>query len=502
MPFIEGQDRNQMFLLPNILEDYVDEDNPVRVIDAYVNGLNLDEMGFMIYSESNAGQKPYKRKDLLKLYLYCYMNRIRSSRRVEIEATRNIELMWLIGKISPDHGTISSFMKNNKGAIKKLFKEFTLLLKGFALIEGTLIAIDGTKIKANSAKGKHYNENIINKKMDYYEAKIEEYISDFLKSADDETLQQKMMEKIDNYKKRIEMLNLIKKDLKEQGKTQVCITDPDSRSMKNNGKFEVCFNLQAAVDSKHKLFVAVEVVNDINDQGQLSNMICNAKQVLDKDSQMTIVADTGYFNMLEILKSVNSNTEILIKAQKGKQEKILSGYDKTNFQYDKFHDTYTCPKGYILDFKWNGKQNGNDYKRYTCKNYMDCGVENTCTTSKTGRSISRLKEEEVIEAVNENTIQKNTVYKKRGTIVEHPFGTIKRHFGYTYFLTRGLDSVNAEGSLICLAYNLKRMINILGVPELVRRFKALILMCLEIFSIILRRPVKVLGVFVISTILN
>jgi transposase len=486
MPFIEGQDRNQMTLLPNTLEDYVSEDNPVRVIDAYVNSIDLEDMGFVIFTGQKAGQRPYKRRDLLKLYIYCYMNRIRSSRRVEIEATRNIELMWLIGKISPDHGTISSFMKNNRDSIKKLFKEFSLMLKGFGLIDGNLMAIDGTKIKANCAKSKHYNENIISKKMEYYESKVEEYLNDFIKTTDDENLKQKMTEKIDSYKKRIEQLNTLKKELKEEGKTQVCLTDPDSKSMKNNGKFEVCFNMQTVVDSKNKLFVAVEVVNDINDQGQLSNMINNAKKVFEEDRKIAIVADTGYYNMSEIVKSVDLNTEILIKSQKGKQEKILNGFDKTNFQYNKANDTYLCPKGYILAFKWNGKQNGNDYRRYTCENYMDCGVKCSCTSSKSGRSVTRLKEEEIIQAVNENTIQKNSVYKKRGTIVEHPFGTIKRHFGYTYFLTRGLDSVNTEGSFICLAYNLKRLINILGVRELVRRFKALISRFLDIFKIIHR----------------
>ena len=490
MPFIEGQDRNQMTLLPNTLEEYVSEDNPVRVIDAYVNSIDLEDMGFAIFSGQKAGQRPYKRRDLLKLYIYCYMNRIRSSRRVEIEATRNIELMWLIGKISPDHGTISSFMKNNRDSIKKLFKEFSLMLKGFGLIDGNLMAIDGTKIKANCAKSKHYNENIISKKMEYYESKVEEYLNDFIKTTDNENLKQKMTEKIDSYKKRIEQLNTLKKKLKEEGKTQVCLTDPDSKSMKNNGKFEVCFNMQTVVDSKNKLFVAVEVVNDINDQGQLSNMINNAKKVFEKDRKIAIVADTGYYNMSEIVKSVDPNTEILIKSQKGKQEKILSGFDKTNFQYNKANDTYVCPKGYILAFKWNGKQNGNDYRRYTCENYMDCGVKRSCTSSKSGRSVTRLKEEEIIQAVNGNTIQRNSVYKKRGTIVEHPFGTIKRQFGYTYFLTRGLDSVNTEGSFICLAYNLKRLINILGVRELVRRFKALISMFLDIFKIIHRNQQK------------
>ena len=398
------------------------------------------------------------------------MNRIRSSRRIEIEATRNIEVMWLIGRITPDHGTLSSFMKKNKEAIKQLFKEFTLMLKGFGLIDGNLVAIDGSKIKANSAKSKHYNENIIKKKIEYYESRIEEYVSDFLKTTEDETLKQTITEKVESYKDRIEQLNNLKKELKEQGKTQVCLTDPDAKSMKNNGKFEVSFNMQTVVDSKHKLIVDFEVVNEVNDQNQLSNMTNKAKQIFGKEN-ITVVADTGYFNMTEIINTVDDKTEVLIKSQKGKQEKVKNGFDKTNFQYDKTDDVYICPMGYKLEFKWNGKQNGKDYRRYTCKNYKDCGKKDLCTSAKEGRAITRLKEEEIIEMVVENTNKRNDIYRKRGSIVEHPFGTIKRHFGYTYFLTRGLDSVNTEGSFICLAYNLKRLINIMGVKGLVHGFR-------------------------------
>ncbi|WP_081468444.1 transposase [Desulfosporosinus orientis] len=298
MPYIEGANRKQINFFPYTLDDYVSEDNPVRVIDAYVDSLNLEELGFEVFSAQDAGQKPYRREDLLKLYIYCYLNRIRSSRAMEAEATRNTEVMWLIGRITPDHGTLSAFMKNNKKAIKQLFKEFTLMLKGFGLIDGNLIAIDGTKIKANNAKGKHYNENIIKKKIEYYESKIEEYISDFLNTTEDKTLKQTMTEKIQSYNARIEQLNTLKKDLKEQGKKQVCLTDPDAKSMKNNGKFEVCFNMQTVVDSKHKLFVGFEVVNDVNDQSQLSNMVDKAKQVF-KEEEISVVADTGYFNMLK-----------------------------------------------------------------------------------------------------------------------------------------------------------------------------------------------------------
>jgi transposase len=472
MPYILGEERYQVNLLPNTLDDFVSEDNPVRVIDAYVDRLNLEELGFVVYSGSKAGQKPYRRQDLLKLYLYGYMNKIRSSRMMETEATRNIEVMWLIGKLKPDHGTISAFMKENKSAIKQLFKEFSLMLKGFGLIDGKIVAIDGTKIKANSAKNKHYNENIIKEKMSYYEEKIEEYMNHIINTTDseDESMKKKISDKIENYKERIKQLNDIKKELKDEGKKQVCLTDPNAKSMKNNGKFEVCFNIQTVVDSKNKLIVDYDVVNEVNDQGQLSNMVKKVKQVIG-EQEITAIADTGYFNMSEIIETVDDQTEILIKPQKGKKQKIENGFDKSNFKYDKTNDVYTCPVGYTLKFKWNGKQNGKDYKRYTCENYHECGKKELCTSAKGGRAVLRIKDEEIIEKVAENTEKKNSIYKKRGSIVEHPFGTIKRHFGYTYFLTRGLDSVTTEVSLICLAYNFKRMINIIGVKKLIQKFR-------------------------------
>jgi transposase len=472
MAFILGEDRNQINLLPNTLDDFVSEDNPVRVIDAYVDSINLEELGFVLYSGKSAGQKPYRRQDLLKLYVYCYMNKIRSSRMMETEATRNIELMWLIGKIQPDHGTISSFMKINKNAIMQLFKEFTLMLKGFGLIDGTLVAIDGTKIKASSAKNKHYNENIIRKKLEYYETKIEDYINSVLDSTEteNENMKQKITDKIECYQERIKQLNTIKEELKKQGKKQVCLTDTDAKSMKNNGKFEVCFNVQAVVDNKNKLFVDFDVVNDVNDQGQLSNMVNKTKDLF-KDQNITVLADTGYFNMSEITEVVDKQTEILIKPQKGKQQKVENGFDKSNFKYDQTNDVFICPKGYCLNFKWKGKQNGKDFKRYTCVDYNECGKKELCTSAKGGRSVIRFKDEDIIDQVTENTIKKDNIYKKRGSIIEHLFGTIKRHFGFTYFLTRGLESVNTEVSFICLAYNFKRLINIIGVKELIRKFK-------------------------------
>lgn len=470
MAFIIGEDRNQISLLPNTLDDFVDEDNPVRVIDAYIDSLDLQQLGFVTYSGNSPGQRPYRRSDLLKLYVYCYMSGIRSSRKMEMEATRNIEIMWLIGKISPDHGTLSAFMKDNKAGIKRLFREFTLFLKGFGLIDGELVAIDGTKIKANSAKNKHYNENIIKKKLAYYDSKIEEYIAAFLTATDDD-IKQQITEKVVDYRERIQQLNTVKSELEETGKKQICITDQDAKSMKNSGKFEVCFNVQTAVDGKHKLFVDCDVVNEVNDQGQLSSMVNKVRKAL-PDQTITILADTGYYNLEQIIDVVDEQTEILIQPQKSKREKVRSGFDKGNFSYNHASDTYTCPAGYVLKHKWNGRQDGKEYRRYVCKDFVFCGQKDKCTSAKGGRAITRLVNEEIIESVAKNTQEKKDTYRKRGWIVEHPFGTIKRHFGYTYFLTRGLESVRTEASLICFVYNLKRLIKIKGVRELVDVFKA------------------------------
>lgn len=258
----------------------------------------------------------------------------------------------------------------------------------------------------------------------------------------------------------------MKQELKETGKSQLCVTDPDAKSMKNNGKHEVCFNVQTAVDSKHKLIVDCDTVNDVNDQGQLSNMTKKTKQVF-HDQRTTILADTGYYNYLEMIGVVDESTELLIKPQKGKQNKIASGFDKANFTYDTVNDRYICLVEYKLPFKWNGKQDGKAYKRYTCEAFDVCGQKESCTSAKGGRAVIRLSDEEVIEQITENTRIQSNIYKQRGQIVEHPFGMIKRHWGYTYFLTRGLASVGTETSLICLAYNFKRMIKIMGVKELI-----------------------------------
>lgn len=287
---------------------------------------------------------------------------------------------------------------------------------------------------------------------------------------DNRQKKQKITEKLKVYEERMHELLLIKQEIKEIGEKQLCVTVPDAKSMKNNGKHEVCFNVQTAVDSKYKLIVDCDTVNDVNDQGQLSNMARKAKQVF-HDQKTTILADTGYYNYLEIIDTDDDNNELLIKPQKGKRDKVQSGFDKEHFEYDAVNDRYICPLGYDLPFKWNGKQDGKEYRRYTCEAFDICGIKELCTTAKRGRSVTRLKDEEVIERIAENTRNQSHIYKQRAAIVEHPFGTMKRHWGYTYFLTRGLASVGTETTLNCLAYNFKRMIKIKGVRDLICLFR-------------------------------
>ena len=236
--------------------------------------------GFIHYLGAKAGQKPYRRQDLLKIILYCYMNKIRSSRMIEQETRRNIELMWLTYNLAPDHGTISGFIKENKAAIKELFKNYVLLLKGLALVGGEIIAIDGTKIRASNAKNKHFNHNKIKIKLEYYENRIKEYLDEIEKT--DEDISPKVKEKFEKYTERINRLKEIQTELKDEKKKQICLTDPDAKSMRNNGCFEPCYNVQTAVDEKNKIIIAYDVVNDGNEQAQLKNMVDRAKEVMNE----------------------------------------------------------------------------------------------------------------------------------------------------------------------------------------------------------------------------
>lgn len=477
MGTIQGFSRTQASFQLLSLDEMIDLENPVRAIDAFVESLCLVEMGIKEYKKHNRGQQPYERKDLLKLFIYGYFNKIRSSRSLEIDCKRNIELMWLVSGIRPDHGTIALFLKENRNSFKKVMRTFTLLLKGWGLIDGELIAIDGTKIKAQNSKKNYITLNGITKKMDYFEVKMERYLQQ-LEDIDrgnelaGETVSS-IETKINTYEKKIEHLDALKKKMAEEGKKQLTIVDPESRAMKNNGKIEIAYNMQSAVDDKHKLIIALDVVNDTTDQSQLFPMTTLINSVLSKNIDRIILADTGYYNAEQIKNCMDDGNSLYLKPQRAKSANGNSAYSKDQFQYQKETDTYLCPQGNELPFMENTSKNGLKYKKYIGGEIcLSCPAYGICTKAKKGRSIQRWEYEEILEVLKEETEENHVIYKMRSQIVEHPFGTIKRALGFHYFLGKGLDSVNAEAALICVAYNFKRITKIKKVSEIVGLLKA------------------------------
>lgn len=473
MSNVQGFSRDQISFQLLSLDELIDQENPVRAIDAFVDSLCLADLGIKDYQKHRPGQQPYERKDLLKLFIYGYFNKIRSSRCLETECKRNIELIWLVNGIRPDHGTISLFLKDNRKGFKQVMRTFTCLLKGWGLIDGKLVAIDGTKITAQNSKSNYISRNKLIKKLNYYDEKIDQYLERLEEEAakEDELIEETVSSiktKIKKYEKKRKRLRALEKEMTKDGKKQLTVTDPDSRAMKNNGKIDVAYNMQAAVDNHHKLIVTLDVVNEVNDQSQLSPMVSQINDLLSTNSERVMLADTGYYNAEEIKACLDAGNTLYLKPQKVKSLSGNPTFSKDNFHYQPLTDTYLCPQGHELPYMENTSKNGLKYKKYIGGDVcLTCPMYGICTKAKKGRSIQRWEHEEVLEKLKEETQANNDIYKKRSHIVEHPFGTIKRSFGYTYFLGKGLDSVKAEGALIGIAYNFKRLTTIKKVSEIV-----------------------------------
>lgn len=450
MAYIVGTDRYQTRMITTSLDDLISKDNSVRVIDSYVESLDLENLGFIEYSGRNRGQSPYRRSDLLKLHIYGYLNKIRSSRALETEAKRNLELMWLINCITPDHGTIVGFVQKNKSAFHNTLRNLTLILKGWGLIDGELIVIDGTKIRAQNSKHNCITQSGLDKKIEYAEAQINAYLMAIAKEeapADDLT-----------------------DKLKDEGLEQKSLTDPDSRRMKNNGSLDICYNVQSVVDAKNHFVVDISTTNDINDQNQLYTMAQKVSELLEKESS-TVLADTGYYNGTEIKNCVDAGMNVYIKKAKANNATKDNEFRKEKFIYNGENDEYTCPAGERLRFFENTSKNGMKYRKYKCTDCNSCKYKKDCTTSSSGRTIQRWIHEDVLETVYNETLNNNEVYKQRRCIVEHPFGTIKRSLGYNFFLRRRQKNVDAEAASMFIAYNFKRLLSMFSTKELVTKFE-------------------------------
>lgn len=358
MAYIVGIDRNQTRMVTTSLDALIDEDNSVRVIDAYVDSLDLIELGFKEYSGTNRGQAPYRRSDLLKLHIYGYLNKIRSSRSLEIECKRNLELMWLINAITPDHGTIAGFVKNNRKAFHVTLRNLTLILKGWGLIDGKLIAIDGTKIRAQNSKHNCITKSGLDKKIDYADEQINAYLMALEK---DSQCEPEFKKKLEDYQELKKQYHQQKQALSNEGLEQKSLTDPDSRRMKNNGSLDICYNVQSAVDAQNHFVIDISTTNDINDQNQLYIMAKDASDLLETE-ECTVVADTGYYNASEIKNCLDDGMTVLIKKAKANNSTKDNEFRKDKFKYDPEKDVYICPAEQQLYFFENTSKNGMKYK--------------------------------------------------------------------------------------------------------------------------------------------
>lgn len=358
MAYIVGIDRNQTRMVTTSLDALIDEDNSVRVIDAYVDSLDLIELGFKEYSGTNRGQAPYRRSDLLKLHIYGYLNKIRSSRSLEIECKRNLELMWLINAITPDHGTIAGFVKNNRKAFHVTLRNLTLILKGWGLIDGKLIAIDGTKIRAQNSKHNCITKSGLDKKIAYADEQINAYLMALEK---DSQCEPEFKKKLEDYQELKKQYHQQKQALSNEGLEQKSLTDPDSRRMKNNGSLDICYNVQSAVDAQNHFVIDISTTNDINDQNQLYIMAKDASDLLETE-ECTVVADTGYYNASEIKNCLDDGMTVLIKKAKANNSTKDNEFRKDKFKYDPEKDVYICPAEQQLYFFENTSKNGMKYK--------------------------------------------------------------------------------------------------------------------------------------------
>jgi transposase len=472
--FIEGESRTQATLFPEALDEYITEENPVRVIDVFVDALDLVNMGINI-TPADTGRPAYHPSMMLKLFIYGYFNRVQSSRRLEREAGRNVELMWLTGRLSPDFKTIADFHKDNTKAITRVCKEFVLICGKLDLFVDALVAVDGSKFKAVNNRDLNYTQAKLKYRLQLIDDSIAKYLLQ-IESADRQDAPtaklrtERLESKIATLKDEVVRLNNIEKVLSATPNKQLSLTDPDVRSMKTRGSGIVGYNVQTAVDSKHHLIVAHEVTNNGSDKGQLTSISQQAKDVLAFD-ELTVVADRGYYNGQEIRACDQAGiSTYLPKVQtSGNQAKGLFG--KRDFIYHAEADEYKCPAGERATYRTTSHERGKNIRRYWSSACRDCEIKSRCTSDKE-RRISRWEHEDVLDALETRLDTAPDMMKVRRCTVEHPFGTIKSWRDATHFQMRTLKRVSAEMSLHVLAYNMKRVINIMGTTALIAAIQA------------------------------
>jgi transposase len=476
--FIEGADRAQSTLLPECLDDWVDESNPVRFIDAFVEALDMRELGFAGLDPADTGRPAYHPSVHLKLYVYGYLNRVHSSRRLEREAGRNLEVMWLLGRLTPDFKTIADFRKDNGPAIKQVCARFIEVCRKLGLLTKASVAIDGSKFKAVNNRDKNFTKA----KVERRRKQVEESVSRYLAQLDTADLQEsstaialkriRLEDKLEKLHSEMEKLDAIEKRMLAEPDEQISLTDPDSRSMATSGRGSgvVGYNVQTAVETGHHLIVHHEVTNVGSDRSQLANTAKAAKAVLQAD-KLEAVADCGYYHGEEIKACADADITVTLPKPSTSGAKAEGRFGKQDFVYRAHEDVYRCPAGEKLPFRYASEENGQNLRRYWTNACRDCPLKSRCTTGPE-RRVTRWEHEHVLEAVQERLDLNPDAMRTRREVVEHPFGTLKMRMGATHFLCKTLPKVATEMALCVLGYNLTRVINIVGVARMMEAISA------------------------------
>jgi transposase len=474
--FIEGEDRSQSTLLPACLDDYIADDNPVRAVDAFVEELDLRQLGFAGADPAETGRPAYHPAVLLKLYIYGYLNRIPSSRRLEREAQRNVELMWLTGRLAPDFKTIADFRRANGAGIRAVCRRFVQLCRELKLFSQAIVAIDSSKFKAVNSRDRNFTPNKVEQRVRQIEQSIDRYLTaletaDRTQPAEVEAKSERLREKIETLRGQMRRMERIGEELKTAPGEQISETDPDARSMISQAKGSgvVGYNVQTAVDTKHHLIVTHEVTNVGNDRAQLTKMATAARDEMGK-TKMQAVADRGYFNSNEIKACTEAGITPLVPKPMTSNARAEGRFSKLDFIYIARDDEYQCPAGERAVFRFATIENGLTIRKYWSSACPRCPLKTQCTTS-SYRRITRWEHERILEAMQRRLDRRPDAMTLRRRTIEHVFGTLKHWMGSTHFLTRGLKHVGTEMALQVLAYNFKRLISLLGMKETMKAMR-------------------------------
>jgi transposase len=465
-----GLARAQTLLFPERLEDYVAAENPVRFLDAFVASLDLRGLGFTKVTVRDTGCPPYAPADLLRLYLYGYLHRVRSSRMLEAECLRNVEVIWLLGKLAPDHKTIADFRKDNLKPLQGVARQFTLLCRKLELFGGQLVGIDGTKLSGVNSKDANFNEKKLTELIARADARLAEYLqqldqADAAEPTAPTLTKAELEQKIAAVREKKDWHEELRGQLDAATK-QISVTDQDARRMRaSNGGSVVGFNAQAAVDAKHKLIAAADVTNEENDLQQLANLAKTTQENLGV-TKLEVVADTGYSSTSEVVECERVGVTPYVPQADSSANTKAGLYGKSQFRYDAAKDVYVCPAGQELSHRFNTEEKGRELRYYRTNACQHCAVKPQCTRNQGNRTITREANESVMEALAARVKAHPEKMKLRKQLCEHPFGTLKRWFGYSYFLLKGLAKVQCEWSLMTLAYNLKRVLKLVSLAQL------------------------------------